>query len=94
MQAQRRADPIFNGMFLIRDIRGFTEGVDQVGQNVTSAASEFQLPGDGRCIQGEYPEGIAASVTNETVETLIIDITVNEDGQIFVTQRGIPNYSA
>ena len=27
---------------------------------------------------------------NGATETLIFDITVNEEGQIFVTQRGIP----
>ncbi|MBQ2785074.1 MAG: hypothetical protein IJF02_01015 [Oscillospiraceae bacterium] len=34
---------------------------------------------------------IKIDYTNGTTETLIFDITVNEEGNIFVTQRGIPN---
>ena len=31
---------------------------------------------------------------NGATETLIFDITVNEEGQLFVTQRGIPTEAA
>ena len=37
---------------------------------------------------------IKIDYTNGTAETLIFDITVNEEGYIFVTQRGVPNTAA
>ena len=37
---------------------------------------------------------IKIGYTNGTAETLIFDITVNEEGDIFVTQRGVPNTAA
>lgn len=37
---------------------------------------------------------IAINYTNGTEETLVFDITVNEEGQIFATQRGIPTVAA
>lgn len=37
---------------------------------------------------------ITINYADETTETLIFDITVNEEGQIFVTQRGIQNFTA
>ena len=37
---------------------------------------------------------IKIDYTNGTSETLVFDITVNEEGYIFVTQRGVPNTAA
>ena len=37
---------------------------------------------------------IKIDYTDGTAETLVFDITVNEEGYIFVTQRGVPNTAA